>query len=89
MQFEFEHPVGSTFTNVLDFFKKKSKVEKFSKHKFEIRTVSLEVGIVLGILKKLLKTSNTVLMHRNSIERHFSTMFHAKNLLPWLDNYYL
>ena len=46
----------------------------------------LAVGIVLGILKKkLLKTSNTVLMHSNSITRHLSPMFHAKSLLPRLD----
>ena len=61
-------------------------MEKKSKHKSDVRNVLLEVGIVLGILKKkLLKTSNTVLMHRNSFARHFPPMFHAKCLLPRLD----
>ena len=55
-------------------------------HKSEIRTVLLEVGIVLGLLKKtLLKTSKIVLMYSNSLARHFSPMFHAKCLLPRLD----
>ena len=55
-------------------------------HKFEIRTVLLEVGIVLGLLKKtLLKTSKIVLMYSNLLTRHFSSMFHAKCLLPRLD----
>ena len=55
-------------------------------HKSEIRTVLLEVGIVLGLLKKtLLKTSKIVLMYSNSLARHFSSMFHAKCLLPRLD----
>ena len=51
-------------------------------HKSEIRTVLLEVGIVLGLLKKtLLKTSKIVLVYSNSLARHFSSMFHAKCLL--------
>ena len=51
-------------------------------HKSEIRTVLLEVGIVLGLLKKtLLKTSKIVLVYSNSPARHFSSMFHAKCLL--------
>ena len=55
-------------------------------HKSEIRTVLLEVGIVLGLLKKtLLKTSKIVLMYSNSLARQFSSMFHAKCLLPRLD----
>ena len=55
-------------------------------HKSEIRTVLLEVGIVLGLLKKtLLKTSKIILMYRNSLARHFSSMFHAICLLPRLD----
>ena len=55
-------------------------------HKSEIRTVFLEVGIDLGILKKaLLKTSKSVLMYSNSLARQFSSMFHAKCLLPSLD----
>ena len=55
-------------------------------HKSEIRTVLLEVGIVLGLLKKtLLKTSKIVLMYSNSLTRHFSSIFHAKCLLPRLD----
>ena len=55
-------------------------------HKSEIRTVLLEVGIVLGLLKKpLLKTSKTVLVYSNSLARHFSSMFHAKCLLLRLD----
>ena len=37
---------------LFDFFKKISKFEKKSKHKTEVRTVLLELGIVLGILKK-------------------------------------
>ena len=72
------------FYKLFRFFQK--KIKKISKHKFELRTVLLEVGIVLGILKKkLLKTSNTVLMHNNSLARHFSSMFYAKCLLPRLD----
>ena len=55
-------------------------------HKSEIRTVLLEVGIDLGLLKKaLLKTSKIVLMYSNSLARQFSSMFHAKCLLPRLD----
>ena len=55
-------------------------------HKSETRTVLLEVGIVLGLLKKtLLKTSKIVLMYSNSLARHVSSMFHAKCLLPRLD----
>ena len=51
-------------------------------HKSEIRTVLLEVGIDLGLLKKaLLKTSKIVLMYSNSLARQFSSMFHAKCLL--------
>ena len=76
-----------TFLILFDFFLKNFKKWKhFSKHKTEVRTVLLELGIVLGILKKkLLKTSNTVLMLSNSPARHFSPMFHAKCLLPRLD----
>ena len=55
-------------------------------HKSETRTVLLEVGIDLGLLKKaLLKTSKIVLMYSNSLARQFSSMFHAKCLLPRLD----
>jgi hypothetical protein len=55
-------------------------------HKSEIRTVLLEVGIVLGLLKKtLLKTSKIDVMYSNSLARHFSSIFHAKCLLPRLD----
>ena len=55
-------------------------------HKSEIRTFLLEVGIVLGLLKKtLLKTSKKILMYSNSFARHFSSLFHAKCLLPRLD----
>ena len=55
-------------------------------YKSEVRTVLLEVGIDLGLLKKaLLKTSKTVLMYSNSLARHFSPMFHAKCLLTRLD----
>ena len=55
-------------------------------HKSEIRTVLLEVGIDLGLLKKaLLKTSKIILMCSNSLARQFSSMFHAKCLLPRLD----
>ena len=58
----------------------------FTFHKSEIRTVLLEIGIVLGLLKKtLLKTSKIILMYSNSLARHFSSMFHAKCLLPRLD----
>ena len=57
-------------------------------HKSEIRTVLLEVGIDLGLLKKaLLKTSKSVLMCSNSLARQFSSMFHAKCLLPRLDKF--
>ena len=46
----------------------------------------LKVGIDLGLLKKaLLKTSKIVLMYSYSLARHFSSMFHAKCLLPRLD----
>ena len=50
-----------------------------------VRTVLLEVGIALGTYfeKKYLKLA--ILMHSNSIGRHFSPMFHAKSLLPRLD----
>ena len=69
------------FTNV-DFF------YDFIFHKSEIRTVLLEVGIDLGLLKKaLLKTSKSVLMCSNSLARQFSSMFHAKCLLPRLDKF--
>ena len=55
-------------------------------HESEIRTVLLEVGIDLGLLKKaLLKTSKIVLMYSNSLAIHFSSMVHAKCLLPRLD----
>ena len=67
------------FTNVNFFY-------DFIFHKSEIRTVLLEVGIDLGLLKKsLLKTSKFVLMYSDSLARHFSSMFHAKYLLPRLD----
>jgi len=67
------------FINV-DFF------YDFIFHKSEIRTVFLEVGIDLGLLKKaLLKTSKIILMCSNSLARQFSYMFHAKCLLPSLD----
>ena len=55
-------------------------------HESEIRTVLLEVSIDLGLLKKsLLKTSKIVLMYSNSLLRHFSSMVHAKCLLPNID----
>ena len=55
-------------------------------HESEIRTVLLEVSIDLGLLKKsLLKTSKIVLLYSNSLARHFSSMVHAKCLLPRLD----
>ena len=55
-------------------------------HESEIRTVLLEVSINLGLLKKsLLKTSKIVLMYSNSLAIHFSSMVHAKCLLPRLD----
>ena len=55
-------------------------------HESLIRTVLLEVSIDLGLLKKsLLKTSKIVLLYSNSLARHFSSMFHAKCLLPRLD----
>ena len=55
-------------------------------HKSEIRTVLLEVGIDLGLLKKaLLKPSKIILICSNSLARQFSSMFHAKCLLPRLD----
>ena len=67
------------FTNIIFFY-------DFIFHKSEIRTVLLEVGIDLGLLKKaLLKTSKIVLMYSNSLARHFSSKFHAKCLLPKLD----
>ena len=51
----------------------------------EIITVLLEIGIDLGLLKKaLLKTSKIILMCSNSLARQFSSMFHAKCLLPRL-----
>ena len=53
-----------------------------------LRNVLLEVGIDLGLLKKaLLKTSKSVLMCSNSLARQFSSMFHAKCLLPRLDKF--
>ena len=68
------------FLLILNFF------YDFIFHKSEIRTVLLEVGIDLGLLKKaLLKTSKSVLMCSNSLARQFSSMFHAKCLLPRLD----
>ena len=61
-------------------------MKNFKFHKSEIRTVLLEVGIVLGLLKKTsLKTSKIVVMYSNSLARHFSSMFHAKCLLPRLE----
>ena len=69
------------FTNVEFFY-------DFIFHKSEIRTVLLEVGIDLGLLKKaLLKTSKIVLMYTNSLARQFSSMFHTKCLLPRLDKF--
>ena len=48
---------------------------------------SHEVGIDLGLLKKsLLKTSKIILTCSNSLARQFSSMFHAKCLLPRLSN---
>ena len=56
--------------------------------KSEIRIVLLEVGIVLGLLKKaLLKTSKIVLMYSNSLASQFSSMLHAKCLLTRLDKF--
>ena len=67
------------FTNI-NFF------HDFIFHESEIRTVLLEVSIDLGLLKKsLLKTSKIVLLYSNSLARHFSSMVHAKCLLPRLD----
>ena len=67
------------FTNI-NFF------HDFIFHESEIRTVLLEVSIDLGLLKKsLLKTSKIVLMYSNSLLRHFSSMVHAKCLLPNID----
>ena len=67
------------FTNI-NFF------HDFIFHESEIRTVLLEVSIDLGLLKKsLLKTSKIVLMYSNSLAIHFSSMVHAKYLLPRLD----
>ena len=67
------------FTNI-NFF------HDFIFHESEIRTVLLEVSIDLGLLKKsLLKTSKIVLMYSNSLAIHFSSMVHAKCLLPRLD----
>ena len=67
------------FTNI-NFF------HDFIFHESEIRTVLLEVSIDLGFLKKsLLKTSKIVLKYSNSLARHFSSMVHAKCLLPRLD----
>ena len=58
-----------------DFFKKISKSAKKENQSMNLR-LELEEGIVLGILKKkLLKTSNTVLMHSNSPARHFFPCF--------------
>ena len=52
----------------------------------EIITVLLEIGIDLGLLKKaLLKTSKIILVCSNSLARQFSSMFHAKCLLPRLN----
>ena len=74
------------------FFQKKFKRwKKISNHKSEVRTVLLEVGIVVGIVlgiskKGYLKLAiRTLLTHSNSIARHFSPTFHAKSLLPRLD----
>ena len=68
------------FTNVVNVF------YDFIFHTSEIRTVFLEVGIDLWLLKKtLLKTSKKNLIYSNSLARHFSSMFHAKCLLPRLD----
>ena len=67
------------FTNI-NFF------HDFIFHESEIRTVLLEVSIDLWLLKKsLLKTSKIVLMYSNSLAIHFSSMVHAKCLLPRLD----
>ena len=67
------------FTNI-NFF------HDFIFHESEIRTVLLEVSIELWLLKKsLLKTSKIVLMYSNSLAIHFSSMVHAKCLLPRLD----
>ena len=54
-------------------------------YRSEDKTVLLEIGIVLEILKKLLKTSKSILMYSNSLARYFSPKFHAKCLLPRLD----
>ena len=63
-----------------------TNINCFIFHESEIRTVLLEVSIDLGLLKKsLLKTSKIVSMYSNSLTRHFSSMFHAKCLLPRLD----
>ena len=67
------------FTNV-DFF------YDFIFHESEIRTILLEVIIDLELLKKaLLKTSKIVLIYSNSLARQFSSMFHAKCLVPSVD----
>ena len=68
------------------FFANINFFHDFIFHESEIRTVLLEVSIDLGLLKKsLLKTSKIVLMYSNSLGRHFSSMVHAKCLLPRLD----
>ena len=68
------------FLLILSFF------YDFIFHKSEIRTVLLEVSIDLWLLKKsLLKTSKIVLMYSNSLAIHFSSMVHAKCLLPNID----
>ena len=68
------------FFTIINFF------HDFIFHESEIRTVLLEVSIDLGLLKKsLLKTSKIVLMYSNSLAIHFSSMVHAKCLLPRLD----
>ena len=68
------------FFTIINFF------HDFIFHESEIRTVLLEVSIDLWLLKKsLLKTSKIVLMYSNSLAIHFSSMVHAKCLLPRLD----
>ena len=48
-----------------------------------VRTVLLRYLGTYFEKKKYLKLA--ILMHSNSIARHFSPMFHAKSLLPRLD----
>ena len=68
------------------FFTNTNFFHDFIFHESEMGTVLLEVSIDSGLLKKsLLKTSKIVLKYSNSLARHFSSMVHAKCLLPGID----